>query len=163
MRPLNARAVASSVCAVALMGCSYEITQKVDGALAVDSRPASGVHVALVDFSAEAQCNEPKLTTITDSNGKFAMVRSAKLGRLDVLVQDDTLCLRDGDKWIPIWRSVYGPAPPTLTFSCAKLAGAPWRCKMDDLESMDLRPNPALNRTGRFGAAFWSPSARPAG
>lgn len=137
--------MASSVCVFTLIGCSYDITQKVDGVLTVNSRPASKVQVALVDHSAEGQCSEPKLTTITDSDGRFVLVRSAQLGRLDVLVQDDTLCLRDGEKWIPIWRSFYGPAPPTLTFSCAKSESAPWRCKMNGLESMEPRPNRVFN------------------
>lgn len=109
---------------------SYEINQKIIGTLTVNDRPASGVQVALIDRTKQESCDKAANPSATDKNGQFLQLRTASVGRLAVIVQQDTLCIFENSTWQPIWNGTYGPAHEEINFSCDRHEGSAWKCTM---------------------------------
>jgi hypothetical protein len=120
-----------------LVGCanSEEIDQLVEGTVVAGADPKAGLAVSVVQSIEPNACDGAKGMAETDSNGHFALYRKAKVGRFAVLVQRDTLCIFESGAWHSVWRSLYGPAAPKMTFSCTRSPKA-WNCTMDGHPSM---------------------------
>ena len=115
---------------LALSGCGSfaadPIEQTVSGIANSNDSPANGVAVKIV--AKGASCKTAAAETVTDSDGAFSFKRTAWLGKIDVIVQDDTLCIRSGGNWLAVWHSAYGPAPRKLVFQCTGSSGT-WSCQ----------------------------------
>jgi hypothetical protein len=122
-----------SALAILLAGCDYTGPQLVVGSLTVDGNPLMDGKVRLVSGD-HAECASGTLSTPV-TNGRFELRRTVEYGRLGVIVQNDTLCIYEGQTWVKAWHSVYGPASETLTFDCRKDAMSGWACTGDGLES----------------------------
>jgi len=124
------------VFAIFLVGCaplSYEKPQTVTGSLVIDGRPLKSGQVRLVEGD-NPSCNNAAMSApVTD--GQFELRRNVEHGRLAVVVQQDALCILEGKTWVKAWHNVYGPASPTLVFSCTKQGQGMWVCLGNDMET----------------------------
>lgn len=62
-------------------------------------------------------CEALGQTGTSDKEGVVKLNREKKRTFM-VLVQRDTLCIREGNVWRAIWTSAYGPVPKVLNIEC---------------------------------------------
>jgi hypothetical protein len=125
-----------AVLVLLLAGCapfSYEEPQTVTGSLTVDGKPIKSGQVRLVEGE-NPSCDNAAMSAAV-SEGRFELRRDVEYGRFDVVVQEDALCILEGKTWVKAWHGVYGPASPTLVFSCTKQGQAAWVCLGNDMET----------------------------
>lgn len=123
---------------LALSGCgaasSRTIIQSVAGSVTVDGKVAPGLALRLARHG-DTSCSADFISLATNASGVFNGSRPAYIGRWDVIVQDDVLCIVDGATWRPLWHAVYGPAPGNMEFLCSRAAAAQnWMCTMNGLK-----------------------------
>jgi hypothetical protein len=125
----HAAPIAICVIGLVLSGCdsflAESIEQVVSGAVRLNDAPANGIGIKIVPKG--ARCDVAAVETVTGQDGSFSFKRSVEIGKLDVIVQDDTLCIGSSRNWLPAWHSIYGPAARKLVFQCVRDAGA-WSC-----------------------------------
>ena len=96
--------------------------QHVRIALAQEGVPLSGRRLRLVSSRAPDACTRHGLEGITGSGGRFAGTRwqwSSAFSLVDVVVQDDALCLLSPQgTCVRAWALPYGPAPDVFTLTC---------------------------------------------
>lgn len=130
----GARQIVGMLASVFALGCSPEyIEQQVTGIVKIEDRPARGLAVRL-QTGEQSTCDDKYLSLATDAAGGFSGTRRAALGKMAVIVQKDTLCVLEGNKWKPVWRGIYGPAPTVMNFICSRI-GQAWKCTMNGVES----------------------------
>ena len=125
---------------ILLWGCgamSEQINQQITGTMRIDDRP--GARLPLRLQVGDKPCESDAIGFTTDSNGMFTATRIAHIGKLAVIVQKDTLCILEGQKWHAIWRGIYGPAPQAMTFVCNRNRENTWKCTMNGLESLERK------------------------
>jgi hypothetical protein len=130
-------ALACGLLLAALSGCdtmSKQIDQKVAGVMHANGQPGQGLSVRLQ--SGGSNCDSNSLSFTTDANGAFSGARKVDVGKLAVIVQNDTLCVLEGQSWRVAWFGTYGPAPDALSFRCNRDANG-WKCTMNGLESRE--------------------------
>jgi len=131
---VSARYIAGILVGGLVAGCGAEqIEQQVTGGMRVQGRPASKLALRLQTGNRQT-CDSQYLSLATDANGSFSATRRAELGVVAVIVQQDTLCVFEGEKWLPIWHGIYGPAPTVIAFLCDR-TGKGWKCTMNGMES----------------------------
>jgi hypothetical protein len=122
---------------LALSGCdaasSRTITQSVAGNVTVEGKAAPDLAFRLASHG-NTSCSGDFISLTTNASGVFNGSRPAYIGRWDVIVQDDVLCIIDGDTWRPIWHAVYGPAPSKMEFLCSRAAAQKLTCTMNGLK-----------------------------
>jgi hypothetical protein len=146
------------MCVLLVVGCSssYQVAQVVEGRLTSERGvPVAGLPVSVIRSTEPGACNNATVLGMTDKDGHFSVSRQATVGRIAVIVQHDTLCVLEGGRWTPIWRSVYGPASDKQTFACSR-GNNGWNCIMDGLTSMHV--GLTVRSTGRPDDG---PSAKP--
>ena len=117
-----------------LAGCSNytEFTQNASGTLRVGGTFASGVDVAIIQGTSGPSCVNPTVFSTTGPNGQFSGSRTAVTGKFAVIVQHDTLCIREAGMWRMAWSGIYGPAPESVVFLCSKQASS-WQCTLNNM------------------------------
>ena len=137
---MSAQTFAVTLLATAVFGCdatSKHIDQKIDGVVSFNERPTPGLALRL-QADGSSTCDSGSLSFTTDAKGSFSGSRKADIGRLAVIVQKDTLCVLDGQRWRAVWHGTYGPAPEALNFKCNR-NGSEWKCTMNGLESHERK------------------------
>jgi hypothetical protein len=133
MRLTAALLIGGSLCLAACSN-STEFTQSVSGTLQAGQSFATGVDIALIPSTTGQRCTNPPVFATTASNGQLSGSRTALTGKFAVIVQHDTLCIRDAGVWRKAWSGTYGPAPRSAVFLCAKEALA-WRCTLNGMST----------------------------
>jgi len=116
-----------------LAGCDHTGPQLVTGTLTIDGRPLMTGDVRLVSGDNPDCANARLSAPVVD--GHFELRRTVEYGGIDVIVQEDALCIRDDTNWVKAWHNVYGPASESLIFECQKTGSTPWSCVGDGMKS----------------------------
>lgn len=128
------RLLAALSALLSLAGCSNytEFDQQVSGTLRMGESSSPAIDVALVQGASGPGCTNPPVFATTAPNGQFSGSRTAVTGRFAVIVQHDTLCIREAGGWRMAWSGIYGPAPQQLVFLCSKQVSS-WQCTLNNM------------------------------
>lgn len=121
--------------ALLLGSCAYQQQQAVAGTLTVNGQPLSAGEVRLI-VGRRPSCDKPTSLKSTVKDGHFEFSRPVDIGRLYVIVQEDALCISEGDHWVMPWQRIYGPAPDRLMFACERTANEAWKCKANGTDPL---------------------------
>lgn len=113
-----------------LTSCDYEKDQIITGKFYVDDLPVEGMKLSLASGDDFEQCGKSKLSDETNEEGVFELRRKVKYSKIYTIVQHDSLCIYNWDRWQVVWKKIYGPAPDSMNFSCIKI-GHGWHCSLD--------------------------------
>lgn len=106
---------------LAACGCDLQdetLDQSVTG-IVLSSTNQGRVERVLLAQRTDGKCTETNgVVASVAEDGRFALRRTVNLGKLAVVVQDDTLCLWRNGSWVKVWRSKYGPAASSINIRC---------------------------------------------
>lgn len=120
----------------ALSACSKNKTQEqtVSGALSINGAPAAELNLNLQPTLGKS-CDPraavgDRLSAITGTDGLFNATRKVPVSQPESpIVQEDTLCIHEGETWTAAWHGYHSPEPQSLAIACAKTSA--WVCTVN--------------------------------
>lgn len=94
--------------------------QHLSGEIVASGVPSSDLTVLVVSGGAAGACEGGRTIAEaqTDHHGDFVVERRVSYGRVAVIVDEVTVCVRGPECWKVIWERVYGPAKTSIVLRC---------------------------------------------